>query len=115
MRRLHSGQSSILLLALLASLVAAGAAAFGSGQLVNDKMRLVNAADAAAYSAERDGASGLSGFLQQIEVSGWVAASYFYNLASPRDQTMGIQNSVPSSNTASPSSTARRSVINATM
>jgi len=41
----------VLLLALVASLVACFAVAYSSGQLVNDKMRLVNAADAAAYSA----------------------------------------------------------------
>jgi hypothetical protein len=51
MRRSHSGQASILLVALMASMIACFAVAFSAGQLVNDKMRLVNAADAAAYSA----------------------------------------------------------------
>jgi len=51
MRRLHSGQASVFVLAMVASLVTAFAVSFGAGQLVNDKMRLVNAADAAAYSA----------------------------------------------------------------
>ena len=41
----------MLLVALVASMVACFAVAFSAGQLVNDKMRLVNAADAAAYSA----------------------------------------------------------------
>lgn len=50
MRRSHSGQASILLIALLGSMVACFAVAFSAGQLVNDKMRLVMA-DAAAYSA----------------------------------------------------------------
>jgi Putative Flp pilus-assembly TadE/G-like len=49
--RPHSGQASVLLVALMASMVACFAVAFSAGQLVNDKMRLVNAADAAAYSA----------------------------------------------------------------
>jgi len=51
MRRSHSGQASVLLIALLGSMVACFAVAYSAGQLVNDKMRLVNAADAAAYSA----------------------------------------------------------------
>lgn len=51
MRRSHSGQASVLLVALVASLVACFAVSYSAGQLVNDKMRLVNAADAAAYSA----------------------------------------------------------------
>jgi hypothetical protein len=51
MRRSHSGQASILLIALVGSMVACFAVAYSVGQLVNDKMRLVNAADAAAYSA----------------------------------------------------------------
>ena len=51
MRRSHSGQASILLIALVGSMVACFAVAYSAGQLVNDKMRLVNAADAAAYSA----------------------------------------------------------------
>ena len=50
-RRPHSGQASVLLVALVASMVACFAVAFSAGQLVNDKMRLMNAADAAAYSA----------------------------------------------------------------
>jgi hypothetical protein len=51
MRRPHSGQASVLLIALVGSMVACFAVAYSAGQLVNDKMRLVNAADAAAYSA----------------------------------------------------------------
>lgn len=50
-RRPHSGQASVLLVALVASMLACFAVVFSAGQLVNDKMRLVNAADAAAYSA----------------------------------------------------------------
>jgi hypothetical protein len=50
-RRSHSGQASVLLVALVASMVACFAVSYSAGQLVNDKMRLVNAADAAAYSA----------------------------------------------------------------
>jgi hypothetical protein len=41
----------VLLIALVGSMVACFAVAYSAGQLVNDKMRLVNAADAAAYSA----------------------------------------------------------------
>lgn len=84
MRRLHSGQSSILLLALLASLVAAGAAAFGSGQLVNDKMRLVNAADAAAYSAAQWEARSLNfqSYLNRAIVANEVAIAQLVSLRS---------------------------------
>ena len=84
MRRLHSGQSSILLLALLASLVAAGAAAFGSGQLVNDKMRLVNAADAAAYSAALWQARSLNyqAYLNRAIVANEVAIAQLVSLRS---------------------------------
>lgn len=84
MRRPHSGQCSILLLALLASLVAAGAAAFGAGQLVNDKMRLVNAADAAAYSAAQWEARSLNfqSYLNRAIVANEVAIAQLVSLRS---------------------------------
>src|SRR5688572_14423197 len=84
MRRSHSGQSSIVLLALLASLVAAGAACFGVGQLVNDKMRLVNAADAAAYSAAQWEARSLNfqSYLNRAIVANEVAIAQLVSLRS---------------------------------
>jgi len=84
MRRPHSGQSSILLLALLASLVAAGAASFGAGQVVNDKMRLVNAADAAAYSAAQWEARSLNfqAYLNRAIVANEVAVAQLVSLRS---------------------------------
>lgn len=51
MRRPHSGQALVLVLALLGCMAAAFLLVVTSGQLVNDKIRLTNAADAAAYSA----------------------------------------------------------------
>ncbi len=47
----QAGQATIVTLALTATLVAAVLLVFNVGQLINGKQRLVNAADAAAYSA----------------------------------------------------------------
>ena len=49
--RSHSGQALVILLAFIASLVGGFLVVFSVGQTVNDKMKLQNAADAAAYSA----------------------------------------------------------------
>ena len=49
--RSHSGQALVILLAFVASLVGGFLVVFSVGQTVNDKMKLQNAADAAAYSA----------------------------------------------------------------
>jgi hypothetical protein len=51
LRRTNSGQALILAVAFTALLAAASLLVFNVGQTVNDKMRLQNAADAAAYSA----------------------------------------------------------------
>lgn len=50
-RRRARGQALVFALALLGSLVAAFLLAYESGRIVHSKMRLVNAADAAAFSA----------------------------------------------------------------
>jgi hypothetical protein len=50
-RRSHSGQALVVMLAFMAVLTAAFIMVFNVGQVVNDKIKLTNAADAAAYSA----------------------------------------------------------------
>ncbi|HYP80248.1 MAG TPA: pilus assembly protein TadG-related protein [Steroidobacteraceae bacterium] len=82
MRRPHSGQASVMLLALMASLVTAFAVSFGAGQLVNDKMRLVNAADAAAYSAAQWEARSLNfqSYLNRAIVANEVAIAQLVSL-----------------------------------
>ena len=50
-RRSHSGQALVVMLAFMGVLTGAFILVFNVGQTVNDKMKLVNAADAAAYSA----------------------------------------------------------------
>jgi hypothetical protein len=41
---------------------------------------------------DRQAESGLSGFYNSVEISGWVAASWFWNFNDPRDQTIRDQN-----------------------
>jgi hypothetical protein len=84
MRRSHSGQASVLLVALMASLIAAFALVFSTGQLVNDKMRLVNAADAAAYSAAQWEARSLNfqAYLNRAIVANEVAIAQLVSLRS---------------------------------
>jgi hypothetical protein len=84
MRRSHSGQASILLIALLGSMVACFAVAFSAGQLVNDKMRLVNAADAAAYSAATWEARSLNfqSYMNRAIVANEVAVAQLVSLRS---------------------------------
>jgi hypothetical protein len=50
-RRSHSGQALVVMLAFMAVLTAAFIMVFNVGQVVNDKIKLTNAADSAAYSA----------------------------------------------------------------
>jgi len=71
-----------MLLALMASLVTAFAVSFGAGQLVNDKMRLVNAADAAAYSAAQWEARSLNfqSYLNRAIVANEVAIAQLVSL-----------------------------------
>src|SRR6478752_6928759 len=73
-----------MLLALMASLVTAFAVSFGAGQLVNDKMRLVNAADAAAYSAAQWEARSLNfqSYLNRAIVANEVAIAQLVSLRS---------------------------------
>lgn len=84
MQRSQSGQASVVLLALLASLVGVFALSFGGGQLVNDKMRLVNAADAAAYSAALWEARSLNyqSYLNRAIVANEVAIAQLVSLRS---------------------------------
>src|SRR6187402_3970243 len=84
MRRLYSGQASVFVLAMVASLVTAFAVSFGAGQLVNDKMRLVNAADAAAYSAAQWEARSLNiqSYLNRAIVANEVAIAQLVSLRS---------------------------------
>lgn len=84
MRRSHSGQASVLLVALIASLIAAFALVFSTGQMVNDKMRLVNAADAAAYSAAQWEARSLNyqAYLNRAIVANEVAIAQLVSLRS---------------------------------
>ncbi len=49
--RSHSGQALVVMLAFMAVLSGAFILVFNVGQVVNDKIKLTNAADAAAYSA----------------------------------------------------------------
>jgi hypothetical protein len=68
----------------MASLVATFALVFSAGQLVNDKMRLVNAADAAAYSAAAWEARSLNyqSYLNRAIVANEVALAQLVSLRS---------------------------------
>ena len=74
----------MLLVALMASLIVAFALVFGAGQLVNDKMRLVNAADAAAYSAAQWEARSLNfqAYMNRAIVANEVAVAQLVSLRS---------------------------------
>src|SRR5687768_11185185 len=50
-RRSQSGQALIAMFALLTGMLGGFVLLFNAGQVVNDKIRLTNATDAAAYSA----------------------------------------------------------------
>jgi Putative Flp pilus-assembly TadE/G-like len=50
-RRSHSGQALVVMLAFMASMIGMFLLVYNTGQVVNDKVKLTNAADAAAYSA----------------------------------------------------------------
>jgi hypothetical protein len=72
------------LVALIASLIAAFALVLSTGQMVNDKMRLVNAADAAAYSAAQWQARSLNyqAYLNRAIVANEVAIAQLVSLRS---------------------------------
>ncbi len=84
MRRLHSGQALIASLALLAGMLGGFVLVFHSGQLVNDKMRLTNAVDAAAYSAAQWQARALNfqAYINRAIVANEVAVAQLVSLRS---------------------------------
>jgi hypothetical protein len=84
MRRPHSGQALVVSLALLAGMLGGFVLVFNTGQLVNDKMRLTNAADAAAYSAAQWEARSLNfqAYLNRAIVANEVAIAQLVSLRS---------------------------------
>jgi Putative Flp pilus-assembly TadE/G-like len=83
-RRPHSGQALVVVLAFLACLVGAFAVVFNVGQVVNDKIKLTNAADAAAYSAAQWEARSLNfqAYLNRAMVANEVAIAQLVSLRS---------------------------------
>lgn len=88
MRRVR-GQALIFVLALLASLVAAFTLAHASGRLVHSKARLVNAADAAAFSAATWEACVLNfeSYMNRAVIANEVAIAQAVSLSSWLDYT----------------------------
>lgn len=84
MRRPHSGQALVTTLALLAGMLGGFVLLFNSGQVVNDKMRLTNAADAAAFSAALWQARSLNyqAYLNRAIVANEVAIAQLVSLRS---------------------------------
>ena len=84
MRRSHSGQALLLMLAFMGCMAAAFLLVVTSGQLVNDKIRLTNAADAAAYSAAAWEARSLNyqAYLNRAIVANEVATAQLVSLRS---------------------------------
>jgi hypothetical protein len=84
MRRLHRGQALVVMLALLASMIGGLVLVLNAGQLVNDKIRLTNAADAAAYSAALWEARSLNyqAYLNRAIVANEVAIAQLVSLRS---------------------------------
>jgi hypothetical protein len=84
MRRPHSGQALIAMLALLAVLLGGFVLVFNTGQIVNDKIRLTNAVDAAAYSAAQWQARSLNyqAYLNRAMVANEVAIAQLVSLRS---------------------------------
>lgn len=82
MRRPHSGQALVVMLALLASMLGGLVLLFNTGQVVNDKIRLTNAADAAAYSAASWEARSLNyqAYLNRAMVANEVAIAQLVSL-----------------------------------
>lgn len=85
--RPHSGQALIVMLAFIAALVGGFLVVFGIGQTVNDKMKLMNAADAAAYSAAQWQARSLNyqAYLNRAIVANEVAIAQLVSLRSWSD------------------------------
>lgn len=84
MRRSHSGQALIVVLALLAAMLAGFVLLFNTGQVINDKIRLTNATDAAAYSAAQWQARSLNyqAYLNRAMVANEVAIAQLVSLRS---------------------------------
>jgi len=82
MRRSQSGQALVAMLALLAAMLGGFALLFNSGQVINDKIRLTNAADAAAYSAAQWEARSLNfqAYLNRAMVANEVAIAQLVSL-----------------------------------
>jgi hypothetical protein len=82
MRRPHSGQALIVMLGLITGMLATFILVFNSGQVVNDKIRLTNAVDAAAYSAALWQARGLNyqAYLNRAIVANEVAIAQLVSL-----------------------------------
>jgi hypothetical protein len=84
MRRPHAGQALVVMLALLAGMLGAFALVLNAGVLVNDKIRLTNAADAAAYSAAQWQARSLNyqAYLNRAIIANEVAIAQLVSLRS---------------------------------
>lgn len=84
MRRPHTGQALVAMLALLTVMVGGFVLVFNTGQLVNDKIRLTNAVDAAAYSAAQWQARSLNyqAYLNRAIVANEVAIAQLVSLRS---------------------------------
>jgi Putative Flp pilus-assembly TadE/G-like len=83
-QRSHSGQALVVVLAFTTTLVGAFLLVFSLGQVVNDKLRLVNAADAAAFSAAQWEARSLNyqAYLNRAIVANEVAIAQLVSLRS---------------------------------
>jgi hypothetical protein len=83
-RRSHSGQALVVMLAFMTVLSGAFIMVFNAGQVVNDKIKLTNAADAAAYSAALWEARSLNyqAYLNRAIVANEVATAQLVSLRS---------------------------------
>jgi hypothetical protein len=83
-RRPHSGQALVVMLSFMAVLSAGFVLVFNVGQVVNDKIKLTNAADAAAYSAALWEARSLNyqAYLNRAIVANEVATAQLVSLRS---------------------------------
>ncbi len=82
--RSHSGQALVVMLAFMACLTGAFVMIFNAGQVVNDKIKLTNAADAAAYSAALWEARSLNfqAYLNRAIIANEVATAQLVSLRS---------------------------------
>lgn len=84
MRRSHAGQALIMMLAFLSVMLGGMVLVFNTGQVVNDKIRLTTATDAAAYSAAQWQARSLNyqAYLNRAMVANEVAIAQLVSLRS---------------------------------